>query len=237
MDAALPLGAMEINKDHYATLGLVPSVDGEVIKAAARALLKKYHPDTQGAETTARAADIIEAYRVLGDAELRRAYDASRRETHIEYKPSPAAADFRTMRPRRQPGLFHTMATALVMAWGLRALISGCVIAFLIFGGMGSRIIEALKPLSALSAMVSGASNPFAFKAHDVFVERKFAQSPGVLDSLVTDFASPKTVQMEDSPTGERLVVRTEMRGTSKVLRLVREKDTSVLNRLFHGGH
>ena len=226
---------MEINKDHYATLGLLPSVDGEVIKAAARALLKKYHPDRQGADMTARAADIIEAYRVLGDAELRRAHDARRREAQVEYKPSPTTDYFRTVRPRRQPGLFRAMATAFVMAWGMRALVSGCVIAFLVFGGVGDRIVNALKPLSALSAMASGASNRFDAKSQDIDVGRNLTQRRSLLDDLVPNFAWLKTVQVESSPAGERLVVQTEMQGTSKVLRLVREKDTSILSRLFHG--
>ena len=33
-------------KDHYAALGIAPDADQEVIKAAFRALAKKYHPDT-----------------------------------------------------------------------------------------------------------------------------------------------------------------------------------------------
>ena len=33
-------------RDHYAALGVAPDADHEVIKAAFRALAKKYHPDT-----------------------------------------------------------------------------------------------------------------------------------------------------------------------------------------------
>ena len=35
-------------KDHYTALGIAPDADQEVIKAAFRALAKKYHPDTSG---------------------------------------------------------------------------------------------------------------------------------------------------------------------------------------------
>lgn len=64
--------------DHYATLGIDPTADQEVITAAYRALAKKYHPDTGGVRGTAspeRFAEIQEAYEVLGTAESRRQYD------------------------------------------------------------------------------------------------------------------------------------------------------------------
>lgn len=64
--------------DHYATLGIDPTADQEVITAAYRALAKKYHPDTGATRGTAspeRFAGIQEAYEVLGTAESRRQYD------------------------------------------------------------------------------------------------------------------------------------------------------------------
>ena len=42
----LPLQAGgPVLRDHYAALGVTPEADHEVIKAAFRALAKKYHPD------------------------------------------------------------------------------------------------------------------------------------------------------------------------------------------------
>lgn len=67
--------------DLYAVLGVLPGAESIVITAAYRALAQRYHPDRwQGdkAEANRRMAEINEAYRVLGDAERRAEYDASR---------------------------------------------------------------------------------------------------------------------------------------------------------------
>jgi hypothetical protein len=41
---------MDMNKDYYAILGLTPSADAVVIRAAYRALAQRYHPDAVVAE-------------------------------------------------------------------------------------------------------------------------------------------------------------------------------------------
>ncbi|MBV9174323.1 MAG: J domain-containing protein [Chloroflexi bacterium] len=70
--------------DYYAILQVHPTADEEVIRAAYRQLMRKYHPDRAGddplrsAELTERAKAINEAYAVLGDESSRRAYDAMR---------------------------------------------------------------------------------------------------------------------------------------------------------------
>lgn len=67
--------------DHYATLQVARHADPEVIERAYRALAMKHHPDH--AEPAARHGaaermrEINEAYRVLGDPDARRRYDAS----------------------------------------------------------------------------------------------------------------------------------------------------------------
>lgn len=67
--------------DHYRTLQVTRDADPEVIERAYKALCRKYHPDApgvaDGAESTRRMQRINEAYRVLGDASARRAYDAT----------------------------------------------------------------------------------------------------------------------------------------------------------------
>jgi curved DNA-binding protein CbpA len=67
--------------DYYATLGVLPEADPVVIKAAYRALAQTYHPDKwRGDPTVAcrRMAAINEAYRILGDSQMRAEYDAAR---------------------------------------------------------------------------------------------------------------------------------------------------------------
>jgi len=68
------------SKDHYDTLGVTAEAPKDEIKKAYRAMARKYHPDTRGddvdeAEAEAKIREITSAYEVLGDDELKRAYD------------------------------------------------------------------------------------------------------------------------------------------------------------------
>jgi curved DNA-binding protein CbpA len=64
---------------HYETLGIPPNATTIQVRAAYRREASRYHPDhaTPGEEATAavRMAAVNEAYRVLSDPELRKAYD------------------------------------------------------------------------------------------------------------------------------------------------------------------
>jgi hypothetical protein len=65
--------------DYYAILGVAPTSDDVVIRAAYRALMLKYHPDTNAdARSTLKAAQINEAYKVLSDTSERARYDELR---------------------------------------------------------------------------------------------------------------------------------------------------------------
>ena len=67
--------------DLYAELGVTPQAEPEVIRAAFRALAQRYHPDRQAGASAlwaAKMARLNQAYSVLSQPELRRAYDASR---------------------------------------------------------------------------------------------------------------------------------------------------------------
>jgi curved DNA-binding protein CbpA len=67
---------MASRSDYYAVLGVSPVSDDVVIRAAFKALMLKYHPDTnKSADATHRAAAINEAFGVLGDPQRRAAYD------------------------------------------------------------------------------------------------------------------------------------------------------------------
>ena len=64
--------------NHYDTLGLLPTADDVVIKAAYKALAQKHHPDkhkTHKELHTQRMADINAAFAVLGPKAKRKAYD------------------------------------------------------------------------------------------------------------------------------------------------------------------
>ena len=75
--------------DYYEVLGVSRNSEPEVIEAAYRALMKKYHPDRSGnsADPGGRAQSINEAYAVLRDGYRRRIYD----KMHPAYRPAAAA--------------------------------------------------------------------------------------------------------------------------------------------------
>jgi curved DNA-binding protein CbpA len=70
-----------VRKDLYQVLQLSPNACPEVIKAAYRALMEKYHPDKHPehrrawAEETSRQLNA--AYAILGNARKREEYDAA----------------------------------------------------------------------------------------------------------------------------------------------------------------
>jgi hypothetical protein len=72
---------MDTTKNYYRTLGVLPTAELIVIKAAYRALATKYHPDKwTGEKSTAeqKMREINEAYEVLSDSKSREQYDRVR---------------------------------------------------------------------------------------------------------------------------------------------------------------
>jgi len=64
-------------RNYYRILGLAPYAEDVVIQAAYRALMRRYHPDTNAsADAKQRAAEINEAYEVLSNPTKRARYDA-----------------------------------------------------------------------------------------------------------------------------------------------------------------
>jgi curved DNA-binding protein CbpA len=71
--------------DYYAVLGVLPSAEDAVIKAAYRALAQRYHPDKNPSnhkEATAKLAEINAAYAVLSNPTERAKYDSARQSQH-----------------------------------------------------------------------------------------------------------------------------------------------------------
>jgi curved DNA-binding protein CbpA len=91
---------MALSPDYYSVLGVPSTASRETIHAAWKALLRQHHPDANhGADVSARAKEINEAYSVLGKKEARAAYDRS------QIRPSAyrATAD-RPFHPRKAGG-------------------------------------------------------------------------------------------------------------------------------------
>ena len=77
-------------KDYEEILGVSPNSETEVIAAAYKALMRKYHPDTnKSGDAAAKAQEINEAYETLKDPELRRQYDERRQGADQRQGSSP----------------------------------------------------------------------------------------------------------------------------------------------------
>ena len=92
--------------DPYAVLGVPADASVAEIRQAYLRLARRYHPDSHldaapaaRAETDARMRQVNDAWAVLGDAERKRAYDASRPRPFRPFTPSDEAEPD----PRDQP--------------------------------------------------------------------------------------------------------------------------------------
>jgi len=72
--------------DPYRVLQVIPEAEPEVIRAAYRALARKYHPDTGGSE--AQMAVLNAAWETLRDREKRAEYDQDRRTAAAQTTPA-----------------------------------------------------------------------------------------------------------------------------------------------------
>ena len=71
-------GKWPVARDYYSILGVTPTSEDVVIRAAYRALMRRYHPDADpSGEAAERAQAINAAYAVLSDPEKRARYDGS----------------------------------------------------------------------------------------------------------------------------------------------------------------
>ena len=101
--------------DYYAMLGVAPDADEAVIRAAWKALLRKYHPDT--AQDVPDAAERTRAFNaawaVLGNSNRRIAYDLERAAPPDD-DTRPGWASPYPMPPRRSAGTTLVLILAFV---------------------------------------------------------------------------------------------------------------------------
>lgn len=148
--------------DPYATLKIAPDADVEVVKAAYRALMLKYHPDQNRDDPAAlaQARRINAAYEVLGDPARRAAHDAAQASADLGHPPPPyapfddgpasASDSAAARRGFRLPGVGGVVVAAL--AW--RA--AGVAAALVVVAGGGFYLQH------RLSAMGLGAAQSFS---------------------------------------------------------------------------
>lgn len=99
--------------DLYAVLGVSAAADRAAITSAFRALIKQHHPDLTRDQSSARAEQIVSAYRTLADPAARARYDAGLGCPRLA---PPAAGGFR--RPRRSYKAPSFVALTLLAASG-----------------------------------------------------------------------------------------------------------------------
>ena len=148
---------MAQDKDYYAVLGVLPSIDDVALKAVYQALLKKYHPDVfsgsqQEAERITRG--ITEAYSVLSDLNKRAEYDRSRPQADTDPR-TQAKSDESTAKssdgsPDKPAGPKSSIATIIA-----GALIVGFLLVLIFLGSQkGAPIVSGASTSSTVSAEV-----------------------------------------------------------------------------------
>lgn len=92
---------------HYETLGISQKAPPDVVKAAAKALLRMYHPDNQSTGDAAMFRKVKAASDVLIDPVKRNAYDVSLNGNgHKPQRKKKAPADDGSINARAYPGAY-----------------------------------------------------------------------------------------------------------------------------------
>lgn len=143
--------------NHYEVLEVSPKASLEVIRAAYKSLMQRYHPDKNGSESAERAPLIALAYDVLSNPEKRLAYDRA-----LNGKPLPEQAPGTTRRHdavRPAGRATRPQTTPHLRAWYAWSLIVCIVVA----GGM----ILGFKKKQARTAPPAGEVQAFKPAAGD----------------------------------------------------------------------
>lgn len=103
-------------KDYYDILEINETASTEVIKAAYRALVKKYHPDNyelENEDITERMAELNEAYAVLSDEKKRKDYDiqytsinSQKKERNHKPESTPCTSEEQSNHKTKKDGFF-----------------------------------------------------------------------------------------------------------------------------------
>jgi curved DNA-binding protein CbpA len=71
-------------QDHYAVLGVAPTADPEVIRAAYRVLAQRHHPDRNANTDGSAMVRLNQAYNVLSCPKRRAEFDIVQRRMHTQ---------------------------------------------------------------------------------------------------------------------------------------------------------
>jgi curved DNA-binding protein len=101
--------------DHYEALQVSPRADQETVSRVFRHLAKRFHPDNPDSGDPDRFNEVMEAFRVLSDPELRASYDARYQqvqEARWRIFSQDAALDDIAADRRMRAGLLSVLYTA-----------------------------------------------------------------------------------------------------------------------------
>ncbi|GAA4023440.1 hypothetical protein GCM10022280_25220 [Sphingomonas swuensis] len=104
--------------DAYRVLGVLPTADDAVIRAAYLALMKRYHPDQPGADVE-RAKSVAAAYRLVSDPERRSAHGLA-----MDERFAPGGAMAMPRKAKRQTGRLAFFAISAATAGLLYAALT-----------------------------------------------------------------------------------------------------------------
>jgi curved DNA-binding protein CbpA len=196
--------------DYYAMLGVTPGADRAVIRAAWKALLRKYHPDTAHGVPDAddRTRAFNAAWAVLGNNNSRIAYDLQRAAPSDD-ETRPGWASPYPMPPRRGAGTTLALIIAFV---GLPAVaitlpgVPGQVAAMLPGGDGGSAASFTRSSFRQVRRLLT----PAGFGAGSA------AASPAIPTSAST---SPPTPAAAAAPRIDRATIRLAVGQYGRVVR------------------
>ncbi len=80
-------------QDHYTVLGVAPTADPDVIRAAYRVLAQRHHPDRNGAGDGATMVRLNQAYAVLSNPQHRDDYDRALQDAQARSQRDSRHAD------------------------------------------------------------------------------------------------------------------------------------------------
>lgn len=187
---------MATDTDHYAALGVSSSSDDVVIRAAYKALMLKYHPDTNKSQgATERATAINAAFAVLGDPQRRANYDASRNSQSAPPPPSPPPAPPPPPkgghRPQQSPAA--DALTAPPAGWVAKL---GGILAVLIVGAVVRVAVhEANRSSSSPTSTLSAAADPMSAMGMDTMTDNMTA-----VDGTAASTGLPADAAMSNLP-------------------------------------
>ena len=97
-------------QDHYALLGVAPTADPDVIRAAYRVLAQRHHPDRNANTDGSAMVRLNQAYAVLSCPQRRAEFDIMQRRMHTQAQATCFKSYARQSgsTPSRSPEVFTT---------------------------------------------------------------------------------------------------------------------------------